>query len=231
MKIIISPSKTMEMQKSNYLSDKELLFPKEHKKILASLRKLSKKELSQALAIKGNLLEQTYGDLLNYSKASESHAFPSYTGLVYKNLDKENYHQDEYNYLINNLRILDAFYGVLEPGTLIKPYRLDMKAKIALKLYLHWNVSDYFKEELIINLASSEFSTMLNLEMINISFLEKKNNKFVNQATYSKMARGKFLDYLIKNKIENLEKMKSFKEDNYCFNQELSDSLNLVFTR
>jgi|LGVF01.2.fsa_nt_gb cytoplasmic iron level regulating protein YaaA (DUF328/UPF0246 family) len=44
MKIIISPSKTMDLKKGSYLHDKELLYPKEHKKVLANLRKLSKKE-------------------------------------------------------------------------------------------------------------------------------------------------------------------------------------------
>jgi len=231
VKIIISPSKTMDMQKNKYLIDKELLFLKEHKKVLASLRKLTKKELGKGLSIKESLLDQTYNNINSFSEASTSHAFPSYTGLVYKNLDKDSYKEEEYNYITDYIRVLDALYGVLEPGTLIKPYRLDMKAKIGLNLYKHWNIDSYFNGETIINLASTEFSSMLHVNMVNIFFLQKKDNKYVNQATYSKMARGKFLDYLIKSKITSVEKMKTFCSDNYQFNESLSTEFNLVFTR
>ena len=106
-----------------------------------------------------------------------------------------------------------------------------MKSKIGLNLYKHWTIDEYFKNELVINLASFEFSSMLHIDMISIHFLQTKNNKFVNQATYSKMARGRFLDYLIKNKITTINAMKLFKEDNYSLNESLSDDTNLVFTR
>ena len=221
----------MDMQKNNYLINKELLFHKEHKKVLASLKKLTKKELGKGLSIKENLLDKTYNDINSFSGASTSHAFPSYTGLVYKNLDKASYKEEEYSYITDYIRILDALYGVLEPGTLIKPYRLDMKTKIGLNLYKHWNIDQYFNGETIINLASTEFSSMLHIDMTNISFLQKKDNKYINQATYSKMARGKFLDYLIKNKITSVKKMKKFNSDNYQFNEPLSTEFNLVFTR
>ena len=106
-----------------------------------------------------------------------------------------------------------------------------MKAKIGLNLYKHWDIDDYFKEELIINLASTEFSKMITKKMINIHFLQFKNNKYINQATYSKMARGKLLNYLIMNKIDEIETIKLFDFDGYLFDPRLSDESNLTFTR
>jgi cytoplasmic iron level regulating protein YaaA (DUF328/UPF0246 family) len=231
MKIIISPSKTMDMKKSEYLEDKELLFPQKHRKVFNALKKLSKSDLGNGLSIKGKLLDLTHNNLKAFQSSESFHAFPSYTGLVYKNLEIESYKEEEYTYIKNNLRILDALYGVLEPGTLIKPYRLDMKAKIGLNLYKHWAIDEYFKKEQVINLASSEFSKMLHVDMITIHFLQIINNKAINQATYSKMARGKFLNYLIKNKITTIDEMKYFQEENYSLNELLSDDFNLVFTR
>jgi cytoplasmic iron level regulating protein YaaA (DUF328/UPF0246 family) len=219
------------MTKSYYLEDKELLYPTKHKKVLDSLLKLNKTELGKALSIKDNILNNTSNQIKSYGTQEKYHAFPSFTGLVFINLDKESFKEEEYDYIAKNIRVLDAFYGVLEPGTLIKRYRLDMKAKIDLNLYKHWNVDDYFTDDLIINLASKEFSKMLNKEVINIHFLQNKNGKFINQATYTKMARGKFLSYLVTNKIENVEEMKSFIEDHYQFNESLSDELNITFTR
>ena len=195
MKIIITPSKTQTLKKSSFLQDRELLYPKKHKKILAALRKLNKTDLSKAYNVKGDLLESTYKSIKNYSKNDTYHAFVSFDGLVFKNLETESYKAEEYIYLEKHLRILDAFYGVLEPGTLIKPYRLDMKTKIGFNLYHHWDINSYFKNDIIVNLASDEFSKLLDVPLITISFLQNKNGVFINQPTYSKQARGVFLDF------------------------------------
>jgi len=231
VKIIISPSKTMNNCKSEFLSRKDLLYLKEHKEILSTLQLLSKEELSKGLNIKGNILEKTYNNILNYDSLDEIQAFPSFNGLVFKNLDINAYLEDEYKYIAKNLLILDAFYGIIEPGTFIKPYRLDMKAKIGIKLYDYWQLDSYFHNEVIINLASTEYSKMLGTDLINVHFLQKKNNKYVNQATYSKMARGLFLDYMIKNKISNINNLKDFNLDKYTYNKDLSDESNITFTR
>ena len=42
---------------------------------------------------------------------------------------------------------------------------------------------------------------------------------------------NKFLNYLIKNQIANLEDIKKIKLDGYSLNKDLSDEKNLIFTR
>lgn len=229
MKIIISPSKTQNLKKHILLEDKEPLFLKEHKKVLARMRTLTKNDIEKAYKIKGKLLEQTYHNIKNYKSLETYHAFPSFTGLVYKQLDISTYKEEEFEYITDNLRILDALYGVLEPGTVIKAYRLDMKTKLGIDLYQLYDLDNYFKNEVIINLASDEFSTMLSLPLINIHFRTQKDNKYVNLATYSKMARGQFLDYLIQNKITDLESLQKFTRGGYSYNKGLSDNNNLYF--
>lgn len=232
MKIIISPTKIMDEGFSQYLNDKEILFKDEYKKILSTLRKLTKKELKKIMKIEKDLLDNTYNNLRNYKELPSSHAFITYNGLVFKGLQKSLYKDPEFRYIEHNVRILDALHGVLEPGTLIRPYRLDMKMNIGINLYKFWNIKPYFKDEVIINLASSEYSKMVSgCNLINISFLQEEDGKFINQATYSKQARGKFLNYLILNKIENVKLMKKYNNDNYKFNESLSNDSNLVFTR
>ena len=230
MKIILSPSKTMDLKKSEYLEDKELLYPKETKKVLASLRKLTKKDIAKAYKIDGDLLSNTYQSIKNYTKNDSYHAFPSFTGLVYFNIDKENYKETEYEYIKNHVRILDALYGVLEPGTLIKPYRLDMKTRIGLNLYKHWNINSYFDDELVINLASKEFSQMV-YNKIDVEFYQESNGEFKSQATFSKMARGKCLDYMVKHNVQTLEELKRFNIDGYQYNEKLSSEFVVAFSR
>jgi cytoplasmic iron level regulating protein YaaA (DUF328/UPF0246 family) len=221
----------MKHSKTRYLEDKSVFFKKEHIQILKLLKSLSKNDIENAYKVKGSILDNTYSNIRNYDNNPSYQAFPSFTGLVFLTLNRDIYTQDEYDYISRNIRILDAFYGILEPGTLIKPYRLDMKVNIGVNLYNHWKIDDYFKNEIVINLASNEYSKMLNIPMINISFLQFKNGKYINQATYSKQARGLFLDYIILNKIENVELMKNFNRDNYQYNKNLSDESNMVFTR
>ena len=215
-----------------HYTEKDPLFPKEHKKILAALRKLKKSEIQKIMKLSKDLLDQTYSNIKNYNSLEEFQAFDAFTGLVFFNMERDSYQEQEHKYIENHIRILDAFYGVLEPGTMIKPYRLDMKMSIGLRLYKHWKITPYFGDETIINLASSEFSKMVDSpNMITISFLQQKGNKYVNQATYSKQARGLFVDFMIQNKVTNPEELYVFDKDGYHFNLKLSSNTEFVFTR
>lgn len=231
MKIILSPSKTATYKDQPLFNGTPLLYPKQTKKLVAVIRKLSQKEMAKALSIKGDLLKQTFMQYKNFHRAETYPAFPSYNGLVYKQIPLNSYQAKEIQYIKQHVRILDALYGVLEPDTLITPYRLDMKAKLDINLYHFWDIDTYFEEEPIINLASTEFSSMVHRDMINISFLQEKNGRFVNQATYSKMARGTMLHYMVVNNVTNINEIKAFNEDGYSFNQELSTADTITFTR
>lgn len=232
MKIIISPSKTQNPTRSKHLSNKNIIFISKHKQILSKLKKLSKENIKKIMKIDKMLLDNTYNNIKNYAKLDTFHAFESFNGLVFKGLEKELYQKKEYEYIESHLIILDAFYGILEPGTLIKSYRLDMKMRIGRNLYKFWNIFNYLKDEIIINLASDEFSKLINPEkLLNIRFLQYKNNSYVNQATYSKQARGQFLNYMITNRIIDIIKLKEYNDFGYTFNQALSDESNYIFTR
>ena len=108
-------------------------------------------------------------------------------------------------------------------------------------LYNFWkkDINDYIsnildKDEILLNLASSEFSRLIDnkkILMINIDFKEEKDGTYKSISTYSKKARGKFLNYLVKNQIDNLEEIVKIKLDGYNFNKDLSDEKNLIFTR
>ena len=232
MKIVISPSKTQNPQKSTLLIEKQVIYKNSHILIQTKLKEFKKSEIGKIMKINKKLLDETYNNIQNYDNLPNSNAFESFNGLVFKGLQKDIYMKEEYEYIEDNLVILDALYGILEPGTLIKPYRLDLKMKIGLNLYSLWNISDYFKEELIINLASKEFSKLIDKSnYVNISFFQHKENTYVNQATYSKQERGKFLNHLILNKIDNINQMKKYNNNGYTYNDYLSDERNIIFTR
>ena len=165
-----------------------------------------------------------------------------YYGVSFKELKLEDYSEKSLEYLENNLLILSALYGASLAFDLLKKYRLDMTMSIIDKgLYNFWkkDINDYIlnilsKDEVLLNLASGEFSKMIDSKkifIINVDFKEEKDGAYKSVSTYSKKARGQFLNYLIKNQIANLEDIKKIKLDGYSLNKDLSDEKNLIFTR
>ena len=67
--------------------------------------------------------------------------------------------------------------------------------------------------------------------MINLDFKEEKDGTYKSISTYSKKARGQFLNYLIKNQVSNIENIKKMELNGYSLNEELSDKKNFIFTR
>ena len=245
MKIIFSPSK--EMREENIFESKKIEFTESKFKdktniLIGLLKEKSLSEIENIMKLKGELLNKTYKDIQDYDKLKFIPAISMYYGVSFKELNLEDYSEKSLEYLENNLLILSALYGVLLTFDLVKKYRLDMTMSIIDKgLYNFWkkDINDYIsnilsKDEVLLNLASGEFSKLIDnkkISMINIDFKEEKDGAYKSVSTYSKKARGQFLNYLIKNQIANLEDIKKIKLDGYSLNKDLSDEKNLIFTR
>ena len=245
MKIIFSPSK--EMREENIFKNKKIEFTESKFKdktniLIGILKEKSLSEIENIMKLKGELLNKTYKDIQDYDKLKSIPAISMYYGVSFKELNLEDYSEKSLKYLKNNLLILSALYGVSLAFDLLKKYRLDMTMSIIDKgLYNFWkkDINDYIsnilsKDEVLLNLASGEFSKLIDnkkISMINIDFKEEKDGAYKSVSTYSKKARGQFLNYLVKNQIDNLEDIKKIKLDGYSLNNTLSDEKNFIFTR
>ena len=245
MKIIFSPSK--EMREENIFKNKKIEFTESKFKdktniLIDILKEKSISEIENIMKLKGELLNKTYKDIQDYDKLKSIPAISMYYGVSFKELELEDYSEKSLKYLKNNLLILSALYGVSLAFDLLKKYRLDMTMSIIDKgLYNFWkkDINDYIsnilvKDEILLNLASSEFSKMIDskkISIINVDFKEEKDGAYKSVSTYSKKARGQFLNYLVKNQIDNLEDIKKIKLDGYSLNNTLSDEKNFIFTR
>ena len=245
MKIIFSPSK--EMREENIFKNKKIEFTESKFKdktniLIDILKEKSISEIENIMKLKGELLNKTYKDVQDYDKLKFIPAISMYYGVSFKELNLEDYSEKSLKYLKNNLLILSALYGVSLAFDLLKKYRLDMTMSIIDKgLYNFWkkDINDYIsnilsKDEVLLNLASGEFSKMIDnkkISMINIDFKEEKDGAYKSVSTYSKKARGQFLNYLVKNQIDNLEDIKKIKLEGYSLNNTLSDEKNFIFTR
>lgn len=235
MKIIFSPTKSMNF--SDSVKDPlKVNFTHKTNFLLEKLKILSLDEIIKIMKIKGNTLNHVKNIYENFENANTKKAIAAYNGISFKQLDLDSYTQKEFSFLNTHIIILSALYGVLEPSSLIKEYRLDMNMKFLKdqNLYAFWKseVNNYFKnDKLIFNLASKEFSKIIEKPMITIDFKEKKEDLYKSVSIYSKKGRGLMLNYIVKNNISSVDEVKKFNLDNYSFNSKLSDKFNLIFTR
>ena len=169
----------------------------------------------------------------------------AYEGIQYQYMAPGVFTDQELDYVQEHLRILSGFYGVLKPFDGVRPYRLEMQAKLkvckAKDLYAYWNnsVAEYLLGETncIINLASKEYSSCVSkylpehVRFITCVFGEEKGGRVIEKGTMCKMARGEMVRFLAENRVEDPEEIKAFDRLEYRFDASRSDENTFVFLR
>lgn len=241
MKIILSPSKTQNHKRKREAKGKKILKENMTKKLFDYLKSLSKKELKKELDIQGNLLDRTYQLYQDHSYDDQTiPAIECYNGAVFKQINLDDYNQEDFSYMQENLIIISPMYGPLHSDTEIWPYRLEMRLKPNdINLHDYWQdvMKNYFKDvNLIVNLASNEYSKVVenNYQGKIIDFYfkeEKEDGSLKTVGYYVKNNRGKLLNELIKNQIESIKEIKKIELDGYKYNEKHSDSNQFYFIK
>lgn len=243
MKLFFSPSKGMQYKTLKYFKYSKIQnipFKEKTDFLLSILKNFSKDEISTKLKIKDKILDEVFNIYSNFYSQEEKEAIALYDGVSYRQLELEKFSKENHNYVENNVFIFSALYGILNACVPIRPYRLDMTNKILdISPYDFWrkDIEDYllqFKNETFINIASNEFSKILNrkiFKIIDIEFRQYDGDKIKNISTEAKKARGVLLNYLIKNEITCIEKIKAFSALDYKFSPELSSEQSIFFVK
>lgn len=220
MKILISPSKTKNIMEENILNEENNIFRETIEEIVEIMKNKSFEDYLKIYK-KEDLANRYYKFYNSYEEQKSYKAIFTYSGQVFKNLDIKSILEYE-KYIDDNLYILSALYGILRPFDGIKDYRLDYADNISEKKYID-KINEFLeKEDLIINLASNEYSKNIKHEnMYTIEFYKKnKQGKYVKQSTDSKTKRGLFLRYMIENNIYKVEDIKKINIKNTVFREE-----------
>ena len=237
MKIIFSPSK--EMSFSNPCNE-ATTYSDKTKTIISELKNLNKDEIKNIYKISDKVADEVLNYIDNFYIEESYRAIEMYTGLAFRKFDVDSLSKDERFYLDDHLLILSAFYGPINPEKLVRPYRLDMNIWIkidglSLKNFWKDEFNSAFEDgETILNLASDEFSSLIdrkNFKIYDFDFFEKKDGKLKSHSTISKKSRGLMLNYICKNKIENLENLKNFNLEGFEFAEELSTESKFTFIK
>ena len=149
----------------------------------------------------------------------------------------------------NHFRMLSGLYGLLKPRDLMQPYRLEMGTRLSnprgKDLYAFWDdklakqinaITVDHKDRSLINLASHEYfksvkKDVLDGPVITPVFKEVKAGVGKVIGFSAKRARGMMARYMINNRLEKPEDLKSFDMDGYRYQKDQSNDNEWVFTR
>lgn len=239
MKFLFSPSKGMKYKNINFTGNNFPKFNKETDILIKKLKTLSKDEIQNLFKVKGAILESTYKNIQDFYINPAKEAISFYDGVSYKQLEVESFKNDDFNFINENVFIFSALYGIINGLDLIKEYRLDMTIKVLEESpYKFWekNINDYLNDlnDIFINFASKEFSKIVNrknIKVIDVEFRQEVNGILKNISTEAKKARGSFLNYCIKNKVQTVDDLKNISINGYTFESNLSTENLLVFKK
>ena len=244
MKIIISPAKKLTNEIVNISKPTSVQFLTEAKYLINELKKLSVKDIKELMGLSDSLAQLNHHRYQEWDLQSKlvNPAIFMFQGDVYKGLSVDDLSDNDLDFAQQNLRIISGLYGILRPFDIVFPYRLEMGTKMLTKegrsLYEFWGdkLNKYMSlqmenDEVLINLASNEYSKALKLDLLKNQvitpvFKEFKNGKLKVISIYAKKARGIMSRFIIKNKISSPDELVSFNEEGYVFsNQENGEML------
>lgn len=251
---ILSPAKTMKFDyQADCLEITVPQFQKEAGKLIKVLKDYDVPQLMKLMSISEKLAELNVSRFSKYKlsgKVDESvSALFAFRGDVYLGLDALSLTEKDIKKANRHLRILSGLYGLLKPSDVIQPYRLEMGTSLPVdennNLYSFWG-NKITKElhsamnengsEYLINLASNEYSQVLNSDAfgdrwINVDFKEMRNGKLKFITFNAKKARGSMSRFIIESEAKKPEDLFSFSGGGYLYDEKGSTTNDLLFVK
>lgn len=219
--------------------------------VVNELKQLSPADIRNLMSISSDLAEMNVERYAKWkskpTKKKSLQAALAFKGEVYRGLDAETLDEDAQEYLNRNLFILSGVYGILKPSDRVMLYRLEMGSKLDVdgfkNLYGFWKekLTDFVnskikKNETLLNLASSEYSKVLDDKKlkgkkVDVEFYDYKDGELKQIMVFFKQARGAMARYCAENNVSTIDEVKNFNYNNYIFDAKLSTDKKLVFMR
>ncbi len=244
MIILIHTSKTMrpEATNSSHLQKPQLL--SKAIELQSYLKTLSETQIAKVMHVSPKLAATTHSLISSWTDHPKHQrmAIDSFLGDIYSGLQVNDWTSKDRDYANDTLRILSGLYGVLRPLDGIYPYRFEMGYRLPEKRfasqYTYWgdSIAKTLPDTTIINLAAVEYSKVITPyvdadKIIAPSFLtvhpETKEPTFV--VVHTKIARGAFARWMIKNRVEDIKSLEDFSDLGYRYDKKLSSPLEPVF--
>ncbi len=251
MLLLLSPAKSLDFSDSMSLGPtSQPALGTEALKVMEVLANKGPQELQKLQSISEKLAKLNFDRNQQWQFPAQEpsrQAVLAFTGDVYKGLAAHEWTEEDMEFAQEHLRILSGLYGLLKPGDLIMPYRLEMGTKISVarsaSLYDFWEkpLQALLKQQIkpdtaIVNLASNEYfkawqKAGLKNKVLKPEFKDKSRGKYKVISFYAKQARGLMAKYIIQHRIKELESLKDFNLGGYYFSAQESTDDTWVFLR
>eukprot|EP00752_Nemacystus_decipiens_P005494 g4974.t1 len=272
--VLLSPAKTLNWAPapaslSAVWSQPKLL--QEADAVVEVMRGKSKSDLKKLMSVSDSIAELNLGRFRSFAGSAkvgkgspapgteEDIARPAalaYDGPAYRGLDAATFSEEDWAFGAGSVRLLSGLYGVLRPGDLIQPYRLEMGSRVGVAgkkdLYEYWkeDVATCLLEDvqkgkgsaksdsdgfLVVNVASQEYSKAVDFDQ-----LERAGGKVVTcvfkddgrvLSVFAKRARGLFARHVVVSRAEAVADLEAFSAEGYGLDRSQSKDGLLVFTR
>ncbi|WP_420581530.1 peroxide stress protein YaaA [Reichenbachiella sp.] len=251
---VISPAKTLDFE--NNIEQESFTTPRfstQTNRLIRELRLKKAEDIQQLMGVSENIAKLNVKRYKDYRREhtldNSKQSIHAFKGDVYVGLDVDQLDASDIAFAQTHLRILSELYGLLRPKDIIQPYRLEMGTSLQVgdhsSLYKYWNdqivklVHKDLKEQgdqVIVNLASNEYFKVikrksLKANVIDVEFLDLKNDKYKVISFFAKKARGMMARYIIKNRINSPELLKGFDDEGYYYDPKSSTENNIIFKR
>ena len=238
MLVLLSCAKTMSETSKVKVPLKTIpRFQKEAAGVALQMSQFSVDELERLLRVNAKIAVE------NYKRYQAFHAEGT------PELNAKDFSKVEFEYAQEHLRLTSFCYGLLRPLDVIRSYRLEGDVVLPelgnQTMFAYWQsrLTDVFIEDIkkaggiLCNLASDEMKSLFDwkrvekeVHVITPEFQVWKNGKLASIVIYIKMSRGEMTRFILKNRIENPEDLKSFSWEGFEFNESLSNEKKFVFT-
>ena len=238
MKILLSPSKTMNAAKASIATKQAPLL--RWAEPLAVRVQSEVRDWADWYGCSAKVAEvaaQEWSAWMPHSAGTK--AAWTFTGEAFGRLNPSSWKRPDI--AEERLRILSGLYGILRPSDGVLPYRLDVGQSLNGERILHyWKplVTDWLLTDSagapVVNCASDEYSEVLDrsqFEWIDCVFLQTVNGKTRSVSALSKQARGAMARFLANHSSSDPEAAKTFSEEGYRFHASESGSARWVFLR
>lgn len=215
MFVLIPPS---EGKAGDEKPSKQCLAPalvKDSKGVLAHLKGLSPAEQQKFYGVKQtDKAALVHAMNLKSAKAPAIPAIERYTGVVYQHLDFQSLRQKAY--ARKKLLFISAYFGLIPAGEAIPNYKLPINTWLV-KYWRDLNsarLEALAKGKPVLNLLSQSYAKAVQYEhLITVDFRVAGGKKSAGH--FGKAIKGKFLRYLMENKVSRVDDFDGFREDGY----------------